>query len=611
MLECKLAALLLASAAGATHKPSPVKAPPPRVEAPSPVTPAAPEEDSDSPAEVEPPPSGDDAHPTAPPPGTFTYQFSQVQRVAIADGRTRVSVETGLTAPKGGFAPLHVFIDNSAGPRQTISLTYRARGDDGVSVISRAVEVAEGAHLPVTIPIPSGLLRGEIEARGPGIASAVSRYGSFGVTLDGHRSVLTLGKPGSFQKFVGRPPELDFSSAEVQVAVVPLDQAPVEPAAYVGYEAVVLPEASTLEHLDEAQRRALEAYAALGGTLIIQGSLRTAAAFPLAKDLRATSQHYGFGVLVQDPGGTAPSALKEAHRLAVSPQNSTQARRYPRGSLGNYNLDEFAPLLPQATAPVGSFLFIMTIFTLLIGPGSLWVAKRRGAAALLITIPGTAFATCALIVGYSAFADGFTVHSASYGYTLLDSANHRAITAGLSAYYANLAPSKASFPGLVVPLAPWQDRAGHTTANLEWRDGARFGSDFLPSRRYREWGLLSVEPTRARLVLKKKGQDWVVQNALGAKVGGLWVRVHGKLLHGGEVADGSEGPLVEQNAFVAPLLPTDPRSRFEERVRGVFEAAPGEMEFVAVLTGQAFVPTGGLITQLHDGGSLVRGEVEE
>ena len=66
-------------------------------------------------------------------------------------------------------------------------------------------------------------------------------------------------------------------------------------------------------------------------------------------------------------------------------------------------------LLPQATAPLGRFLFIITLFTLAIGPGSVWVARRRGPAALLVTIPGTALVTCVLIIGYSLIADGFRV----------------------------------------------------------------------------------------------------------------------------------------------------------------------------------------------------------
>src|SRR5262249_2202373 len=111
----------------------------------------------------------------------------------------------------------------------------------------------------------------------------------------------------------------------------------------------------------------------------------------------------------------------QQHQLAVSPMGHVYAYR---GRYARYSPEYDAPvdaLLPQATAPMGTFLVIISLFTLLIGPGSIWVAKKRGPGALLVTIPGTALVSCALIVSSSILKDGFSIHASAQGYTEIDS----------------------------------------------------------------------------------------------------------------------------------------------------------------------------------------------
>ncbi len=554
--------------------------------------------------------------PTAPVPPTFVpgtsssppktsvrplpYQFSQSQRVDVGGGRTKVSVEQGLISPKSGYIPMQVVIDNTVGPRQVVSLTFKAYGS---AVVSRQVEVNEGERRAVTLVVPTEMRSGTLSARGPGITERGTASVYFTAAYGGNRAILSLGKPESFEKFVGSPPA--YSSATIQVATIGLADAPSELAAYVGFEAVVLPDEGALERLNEGQRRAIEAYAASGGAVVLKGPLRSKANFPLVGEPTG-QQRYGFGVLDVEPGGAPPALLHSSRTLASNPDGSPPDydRRYGGAKT-------WSALLPQATAPVGSFLLIMTLFTLLIGPGSVWVARRRGPAALLFTIPATAFVTCGLIVGYSLFSDGFTVHAASYGYTLLDSRQHRAITAGLEAYYANLAPRQATFSAMSVPIAPWRDNREHFSASIEWKDGARFGGDFVPSRIYREWGSVSVEPTRARVAVKKKGDGWVVQNALGGTARRLVVNLEGQKWHAEDVPDGAERELVSTGDLSLPKLPSSVDDRFGAEARSrVSTEALREHEFLAALEGQAFVPSGGVSVKHHDSQSLVRGEVE-
>jgi hypothetical protein len=267
-------------------------------------------------------------------------------------------------------------------------------------------------------------------------------------------------------------------------------------------------------------------------------------------------------------------------------------------------------LLPQATAPLGRFLAIIGVFTLLIGPGSIFVARRRGPAALLITIPGTAFVTCVVIIGTSLIEDGFSVHASSHSFVVLDSARHRAISTGVTAYYANLAPSNARFDLLTAVLGPGEGRGEVYGAGMDWGENATAGSDFLPSRTYREWGYLSVLSTRARVVVKKSGNAVKVQNALGAKVARLFVEVDGLVYEADDLRDGSE-QVARLSASKAPELGVNASKRFGPHVIERIRAPLSEGEFQAELEEPGLLPTGGLRLNHHDSLEVVRGGYEQ
>jgi hypothetical protein len=260
--------------------------------------------------------------------------------------------------------------------------------------------------------------------------------------------------------------------------------------------------------------------------------------------------------------------------------------------------------------PVARFLIIITLFTLLIGPGSVWLARRRGPAILLASIPVTAFATCVVILSSSLLLDGFTVHAATYGYTLLDARHHRAVTVGVDAWYANLAPRSGSFPSTVSLVAP-QRSGDATSVSITWGDGARYGSGYIPSRTYREWGVVGVEATRARLVVKQKGDGWVLQNGLGHRVQHVWVRLGEALYSASDVRDGAEVALTTDDRVSEQLLELVAAQRFVESQWKPLVMAPlGDGEFLGAIEGAGFVSTGGVAMNLHDGKHVVRGEVE-
>lgn len=534
--------------------------------------------------------------------GLFNYQFSQSERVEIAYGKTIVSVIGRGHTPWMGWFPLRVNVDNTQGPKQTVKTVFRTfAGAGGTSEVTRSVEVEAGQRMSFSMPVPSESRYGTVEVSSPVIGKQSNQVG-FTSVYDQNRLVLTFGTPEEFEAFIHQKP--DVTSGEDQVLPLPLEEAPVELASYMGLNAVFITDARGFEGLNEAQRRALEGWVAVGGTLVLGSLPRTKGVLPLL-DPEAPSAPYGLGRIVVFGGDDSVSAIPEA-RLPVAPLGVQEtSRRYPIPGTASYTA-----LLPQALAPVGRFLFIITIFTLLIGPGSVWLARRRGPAILLASIPITAFTTCVVILGSSLLIDGFAVHGSSYGYTLLDRAHNRTITMGLTAWYANLAPRSASFDSNTVLIAP--QRGGDATPiDVTWGDGARFRSGFIPSRTYREWGVVSVAPTRARLVVKSKGDGFVLQNGLGHHIGTVWLRMGDELLQARDVRDGGEVALKRGELVDESTLALLAEVRFVEAYwRPVVMAPVTDGQFLAVIDGPGFVPTGGVNMKLHEGKHVVRGEVE-
>jgi hypothetical protein len=452
----------------------------------------------------------------------------------------------------------------------------------------------------VLVPVPVTLRYGVLEVRGATVSGTAPVY--FNAPAADQHLFLCLGEPQEFEEFVGHPP--GYAAGPAMVTTLPLADAPTELAAYVGFDGVVVPAAQGWTDLSDAQRRALEQYAAAGGTLSVRGPMRATGDFPLLRRGAKESQAYGLGTLSVRGDRPATSSTLEVTSALVSPEGAPLDWDRRSGSASAMDL-----LLPQATAPLGRFLLIIALFSLAIGPGSVWVSRRRGPSALLVTIPATAFITCVLIIGYSLVADGFTVHGAVYGYTQLDRASNRAITHGVTAYYANLAPSHASFASSVAVIPPWGTRRESNGADLEWRDGQQFGGDFVPPRSYREWGFVSVEPTRARVVLRRTDHGWAVQNALGSPIDRIWVNVDGKTFLASEVPSGGERGLSSTSGVEVGAGRAD--NRFANSTRQRIAQAPlRHGEFLALVSGQGFVPSGGLSLSIAEGDHFVRGEVE-
>ncbi len=532
-----------------------------------------------------------------------TYTFAQTQRIDVGSGVTKVSTETNVPIPRRGYFPLRVFVDNSLGPRQVVKVGFYPSNSQGRG-ITKSVEVRDGELRTIVLSVPYLFRYGSLKVRGPGITQKGETHVYFNSTYAPQRPVLAIGTTVEFEKWVGFPPA--HTGGDLNVYSMPPEDAPTELAAYSGYDTVAIPTLA-FDSLGEGQRRALESYVATGGTLVLGGEGRAPSA---SLPMKEKGEGYGLGRLVFANTPNLPDAFNAVESQVGPRATPTSYRRNSYRNADENPDGEFVALLPQATAPIGRFLLIIGLFTLAIGPGSIWVARRRGPAALLLTIPTTAFFTCALIIGYSLIADGFTVHAATTGVTLLDNKQHRALQVGLTAYYANLAPGSAHFSNLVAVIPPIEGTGEVYGPSIDWGESAAMGSDFVPSRTYREWGFVSAEPTRARVVIKKKDSGWVVQNALGSRLTGMMFMADDRVWHVEDLRDGSEGVASVDGHKELPSLDAKVLTRFSPSLLDEIRRPLKEGEFLATTEGQGFTPSGGLKIQHHDSVNLVRGEVE-
>jgi hypothetical protein len=217
--------------------------------------------------------------------------------------------------------------------------------------------------------------------------------------------------------------------------------------------------------------------------------------------------------------------------------------------------------------------------------------------------------TCLAIVGYSALHEGFTAHVASRGMTILDSERNRAFTVGVAGMYANLAPREAQFTNLEVLLAPKQYDSEPQVASIDWTNGTKLSSDFLPSRRYREWGVLSAQATRARLVVKRDGEAVIVQNALDSELARVFVRVGEQVYEASAVPRGGSTTLTKAGDVTDVKL-----GRFAEYPDRFY--APDQWanakdladgEFLAETADRGMLPLGGLSLIEHNNVHVFRG----
>jgi|GEM_PF-470429 len=177
--------------------------------------------------------------------------------------------------------------------------------------------------------------------------------------------------------------------------------------------------------------------------------------------------------------------------------------------------------------PVYAFLFLITAFTILIGPLNyilLW--KRKRLFLLVMTIPVIAFGTSVVLFGYSMVSHGFSVKSRSRSLTILDQQSQDAVTVSRVAMFAGLPPSgglRFSPETAVFPIWPLEKE--FENGRVDWSEGQTLASGWLRSRtrtqfltvnHHRERGRLEIAgPSDGKLKVAN-GFEWAIEGLLVA-----------------------------------------------------------------------------------------------
>ncbi len=267
-----------------------------------------------------------------------------------------------------------------------------------------------------------------------------------------------------------------------------------------------------------------------------------------------------------------------------------------------------SPLLEQAVPPAGPLAGMMLLFAAVLFAVSVMTARKKGAWAILLTLPLLSCVATGSVLAFAFFGNGIKTHVHLQTLEWLDSEQHRVVRQQVVAAFPNLAVGTMTFPRDVVLWSPSADQLGGVI-RLEQQNGLRVLGGLLPGREYNEFGVTSVEPSRARLQVEKRSGRVVARQALGARAERLVVNLRGvKYESTGPCDDGQEVELVAASSVsVKDVL--NPK-RFSPALSTLAAAVkPGE--FFARLAEPASGTLYGVSAEFEGSVRVVRGRHEE
>lgn len=196
-------------------------------------------------------------------------------------------------------------------------------------------------------------------------------------------------------------------------------------------------------------------------------------------------------------------------------------------SLHRTNDDYWTFLIPGVgEAPVVSFLLLVSLFAVLIGPVNyMLLGRAQRLYLLLITVPVGAALVTGSLFAYALLTDGLGVKLRARSFTDLDQRTGRAVAWSRQSYYASIAPSKGlEFPEdcTVFPLLhhPGRNRPTDGPSNyLTWDKGQNLTDGYLTSRTATQFMVLRVTESADKLAVREgsaAGQPPEVTNQLGS-----------------------------------------------------------------------------------------------
>lgn len=320
---------------------------------------------------------------------------------------------------------------------------------------------------------------------------------------------------------------------DVQISGTTLDLLSAHHESYTGLSAVVL---DTSRGLPPADRlRPLLTYARLGGMLCLFGrDARLAASGEpeLAAWMEerflfdgATTEGVpvfacGLGKLVVGDSATLFGELEQT--AVLKDLLSTNEPLVPSQVTRDIRTVEIPGL---GRLPYRTFVVLLILFAILIGPVNFIFVRRAGKPALLLlTIPAIALVTSLLLLAYGIFYQGIDTKSSSVSVALLDQREARVDVVEERRAFIGMARAPGLRPGPGTAVFPVNTFSERPRFELRSGEDRILGGTFMPVRELSHLRILSERAARERLVIERDGDSYAVENGFAQDVGGVLLR---------------------------------------------------------------------------------------
>ena len=181
--------------------------------------------------------------------------------------------------------------------------------------------------------------------------------------------------------------------------------------------------------------------------------------------------------------------------------------------------------------PVTTFLVLISLFVVVIGPLNYWVLIRvKKLFLLLVTVPLGATVITLLLMGYAVLGDGLGIRGRVRSLTHLDQTAGVAVSWSRQTYYAAIAPRRGlRFPSTatvyqVEPVAASRRNGDRLQRNVAWGERQVLSGGYLRSRVAGQFLVVNARRAPMRLEIDQDRTKFKVRNRLGTRILGLLVR---------------------------------------------------------------------------------------
>ena len=539
-----------------------------------------------------------------------------------------------------GWFPVFVELRNIAGERRDVTLEFTAGDDSALAKrAGRRVLLEPGERRTIEVLLP--------DVQGPGHAYAQpsnydlkTRIGSSAVLqrigpdawTEDHHTLIVFRAEGddavervAFEAEVVKfaptalldptsslPPSAARRDFLLSASAAPFERLSKDWAAYSSVHVVGIdlsgerPPAARLEPLAQWVR--------LGGALVVRGdgprsleqvpSLEGAfeSRFRVAGSDGIEVYRHGLGriYLVSAPDFFGSAAVRRAVKDALLETDDRHgAQRGFVPTPGEWRLQDWDVRIPGVgELPLRTFMALLFLFAILIGPVNLLVLKKLGKPALLlITIPVISGAASLGLLVYGVLYQGIDTKATRRAISLLDQRTARVATVERSAVFVGLSQGRGLRPGAGTAVFPAHVTGNGERYDVHLDDGMVLAGSYLPPRDPVANMILHEGAARTRLEVSRRDGVLEVTNAFEVGIeelvlrdpGGAWFHHRGRLEPGES----------------ARLKPSRERSRLATELEYDISLLPAS--YSLRLVAPAFDDTCGLKMSLKQHGQVLMG----